>query len=106
MSSPTFGFPPLSSQHSTSQSQTRLRLRIAAADQVSVMHVLEELKVCCGITLQTAPIHSFWSQTSNHTIDLDLQGPLSGIQQALRRLQTFPITIQGRANPDGDSWYC
>ncbi|HEY9761476.1 MAG TPA: hypothetical protein V6D07_03065, partial [Trichocoleus sp.] len=82
------------------------RLRITATDRVSVTRVVKELKTCCGITLQTAPVQSFWGHAPTHAVDLDLQGPLANIQQVLRRLQTFPVTIQGRANPDGDSWYC
>ncbi|HEY9877097.1 MAG TPA: hypothetical protein V6D29_01515 [Leptolyngbyaceae cyanobacterium] len=97
---------PSTRQQSVGSGQTRLRLRIIAAEWASVIDVLKELKACCGINLQVLPTQGLnWCQPS-HTVNLDLQGPLIGIQQALRRLQAFPITIQGRANPDGDGWYC
>ncbi|MBD2259483.1 hypothetical protein [Pseudanabaena sp. FACHB-2040] len=108
-------FSTLSSQPSanrllSSQPQTRLRLRIFAPDSVGITRALEELRACCGILLQAAPARYLTRQaplsTSSLAFDLDLQGPINSIQQALRQLQTFPVTIQGRANPDGDGWHC
>ncbi|MBD0336206.1 MAG: hypothetical protein ICV62_12010 [Cyanobacteria bacterium Co-bin13] len=107
MASPTLSYRPSTSRGSTRPGDTRLRLRLAAAEQVSITRALDELKTCCGVVLQAVPVRSpRGSQLSTYAVELDLKGPLTGIQQALCRLQALPITIQGRANPDGDSWYC
>lgn len=91
------------------QAHTQLRLRIVAISSVNLADLLKKLRLGSDVLLRAAPAslparNAFTSL--NDAIDLDLQGSIGAIQAALSLLQSFPIHIQGRANPDGDGWYC
>jgi hypothetical protein len=97
---------PTSGKRSKDSASTRLRLRIAAADAIGLAQALEGINACCHVSVQSAPAQLQRRSVLAYAVDLDLRGSLAEIQQALRHLQAFPLRIQGRANPDGDGWYC
>lgn len=86
--------------------ETRLRLRVWFPPDLAIRGILAELQASCQVLIQgTQPLQTAAAVLDAAVWDLELSGPLNAINCLLTQLQKHPITIKGKANPDGDSWH-
>lgn len=45
------------------------------------------------------------TQPQQRKLDLELTGSIAQVQSGLTYLESLNLRLEGRPNPDGDSWY-
>jgi L-aspartate semialdehyde sulfurtransferase ferredoxin len=83
---------------------TQLRLTLVIPVQAQPERIISRLITDYGLTVNLVRT-VFTTDKRPEQYDLRLSGSIAQIQTALAYFASLHLTIKGRANPDGDSWY-
>lgn len=89
---------------SMDKNTVKIRLRVQVHHPLHSSSIFYHLTSKFGLAIAVSEVSPKW--TNNHHFDLEMTGTIERMKDGLNYLENLGIKLQGKANPDGDSWYC
>jgi L-aspartate semialdehyde sulfurtransferase ferredoxin len=87
-------------------SMTQLRVRLYIPRSYSQAPIISQIISRFNLTVNITRAELEKNTNRPGCFDLELRGSMSQIRDSLTYLESLNIKIIGKANTDGDSWYC
>ncbi|MBI4784333.1 MAG: NIL domain-containing protein [Oscillatoriophycideae cyanobacterium NC_groundwater_1537_Pr4_S-0.65um_50_18] len=81
-----------------------LRIRVCLSHNLQQEFIISQLRSKHGLRVNMAGAMRH-TQPQQRKLDLELTGSIAQVQSGLTYLESLNLRLEGRPNPDGDSWY-
>ncbi|MCC5632130.1 NIL domain-containing protein [Nostoc sphaeroides] len=89
-----------------SSSMNQLRVRLYIPQSYWQEPIISRIISCFQVTVNITGAELEKNTNIPGRFDLELRGSMSQISDCLNYLESLNIKVFGKANADGDSWYC